>query len=61
MNNTDNSRLTIRPTDADLTHLQAIAGRLRHTGKMPFATKTDAMRHALAATAAEMTDQEDAQ
>lgn len=57
----DPLRLTIRPTGSDLQHLEAIAGAPGATGGMPFATKTDAVRHALPATAAAMTGQGAAQ
>ncbi len=39
-------KLALRPTVADMAHLDAIAAALRATGK-PYATRSDALRHAL--------------
>ncbi len=50
----DGPRLTIRPTDHDLTHLAIIAAHLRVNGQ-PFANRTDAVRHALAQVAGAVT------
>ena len=50
-NATDHRRLTIRPTDADLSHLAVIGAALRAAGQ-PFANRTDAIRYALAMVAA---------
>lgn len=44
-------KLALRPTVADMAHLDTIAASLRATGK-PYATRSDAMRHALATVAA---------
>ena len=46
-----NARLAMRPTPADLTNLDAIAVALRAAGQ-PYATRSDAIRHALATIAA---------
>ena len=47
------ARLAIRPTQADLANLDAIAAVLRAAGT-PYATRSDAIRHALATIAASM-------
>jgi len=48
---TTETRLAIRARPADLHNLDAIANGLRHAGRT-FATRTDALRHALATVAA---------
>lgn len=49
-----NTRLTIRPTKADIHHLDTIAAALRATGR-PYCTRTDVVRHCLSVIAASVT------
>lgn len=46
MRTLENYKLALRPTVADMAALDTIAAALRATGR-PYATRSDAMRHAL--------------
>ena len=54
MRTIQNRRLAMRPTEADLSNLDAIAAMLRANGT-PYTTRSDALRFALATIAATMT------